>query len=138
MFVYFAELDSENIVQRIALMDSKDILDDETDILSEKIGERLCQKAYESTNTWKRTFKVTDERGKFAMVGGSYIPDSDIFVDAKPHQSWVLDSGEWIPPLSKPTLTSEQESQGYFYIWNEDDYQADNTSGWTLYKQPNP
>lgn len=138
MFIYFAELDSENVVQRVVLMDSKDMIDEEDDSISEEIGERLCQRLFESTNTWKRTFKRTDERGKFAVIGGSYIPDSDIFIDPQLYQSWVLDSGEWVPPLTKPTLTSEQESQGYFYIWDEDAHQADNTVGWVLYKQPNP
>jgi len=137
MFVYFAELDSENIVQRISLMDSKDMIDEEDDTISEVLGEKLCQRVFESQNTWKRTFK-TGERSKFAVVGGSYDPESNIFIDPKPYQSWVLDSGEWVAPLTKPTLTSEQESQGYFYVWDEENYQADNTQGWVLYKQQNP
>jgi hypothetical protein len=138
MFVYFAELDSSNVVQRVSLMDSKDMIDEEDDSISESIGEKLCQRVFDSENVWKRTFKTTNERGKFAVPGGSYDPVNDIFIDPQLYPSWVLESGEWVAPLTKPTLTSEQESQGYFYIWNEENYQEDNTTGWILYKQQNP
>jgi hypothetical protein len=137
MFVYFAELDSENVVQYIALMDSKDMIDEEDDTISEVIGEQCCKRIFNSENTWKRTFK-TGERKRFAVVGGTYDSENDIFMDPKPYPSWIVNEGEWVAPIEKPSTTPEQESSGYFYIWNESNYQVDNTSGWQLYKQPNP
>ena len=137
MFVYFAELDSQNVVQRIALMDSKDMIDEEDDSISESIGEQHCKRVFESENTWKRTFK-TGERKRFAIVGGSYDPENDIFMNPQPYPSWIVSEGEWVAPIEEPPITPEQKDSGYFYIWNETNYQADNTSGWELYKQQNP
>jgi len=137
MFVYFAELDSENVVQYIALMDSKDMIDEEDDTISEVIGEQYCKRVFTSENSWKRTFK-TGERRRFAVIGGTYDPENDIFMDPKPYPSWVVSQGDWVAPIEKPTITSEQDIQGYFYIWNEENYQADNSTGWELYKQQNP
>jgi len=137
MFVYFAELDSKNIVQRIALMDSNDMIDQENDSISEVLGEKVCQRVFESKNNWRRTFR-TGERNKFANIGGLYDPENDIFIDPQPHNSWVISNGEWVSPILKPILTEEQNSSGYFYIWNEEIYQSDKTQGWVLYKQLNP
>lgn len=137
MFVYFAELNSENVVQRISLMDSKDMIDEEDDSISESLGEQYCKRVFDSENTWKRTYK-TGERKRFAVVGGFYDEVNDIFMDPQPYPSWVIDEGEWTAPLEKPSLTVEQETDGYFYIWNESNHQADETTGWELYKQSNP
>ena len=56
-------------------------------------------------------------------------------VDEKPAASWTEDAvnGGWNSPIgAAPALTDEQSAAGSYYIWNEDAYQADNTTGWTL------
>ena len=46
MFVYFAEVDTSNVVERIVTLDSKDIIDDEDDTVSEDLGLEMCTKLY--------------------------------------------------------------------------------------------
>ena len=56
-------------------------------------------------------------------------------IDEKPAASWTEDAvnGGWNSPIgAAPVLTDEQSAAGSYYIWNEDAYQADNTTGWTL------
>lgn len=137
MIVYFAELDSSNVVQRIEIIDSEDILSDNMESISETKGEAKCQEIFGATNTWKRTYR-DGKRKKFAVPNGSYSPTDDVFLDPKPYSYFVLDSDkEWKPPITKPTLTSQEEENEYFYIWDDSAYQADNTQGWTLYRQEN-
>ena len=54
-----------------------------------------------------------------------------------PYASWIRDNNNnrfaiWNPPIERPTLTQEQIDDGYYYTWDEDAYQADNTTGWVL------
>ena len=42
MFVYFAEVDTSSIVKRVVVLDSKDIIDDEDDTISEELGILRC------------------------------------------------------------------------------------------------
>lgn len=56
-------------------------------------------------------------------------------VDERPAASWTEDAtnGGWNSPIGDaPALTDEQSAAGSYYIWDEDAYQADNTTGWTL------
>lgn len=137
MIVYFAELDSSNVVQRIEIINSEDILSDDMESISETKGEARCQELFGGTNTWKRSYR-DGTRKRFAVSNGSYSPTDDVFLNPKPFSYFVLDSDkEWQPPIAKPTLTSQEEADEYFYIWDDSVYQADNTQGWTLYRQEN-
>lgn len=54
-----------------------------------------------------------------------------------PFASWIRDNNNnrfaiWNPPIDRLTLTQEQIDDGYYYTWDEDAYQADNTTGWVL------
>lgn len=144
MFVYFAEVeDGTNIVKRIALTDSNDMLDTEDDTVSEELGEVLLTKQYGdiSPNTWVRTYRKGSPplKQRFAVVGGTYDASNDIFLDTKPAASWTYDNStkDWKAPIAQPTLSSDDIAAGYFYIWDESAYQADNTKGWVKYKQEN-
>ena len=137
MLVYFAELSDSNVVQRVVIIDSEDILSDNMESISETKGEAKCRELFGSTNTWKRTYR-DGTRKRFAVPNGSYSPTDDVFLSPKPYPYFVLDSDkEWQPPIAKPTLTSQEEADEYFYIWDDSVYQADNTQGWTLYRQEN-
>jgi len=57
-----------------------------------------------------------------------------------PFASWIRDNNNnrsviWNPPIERPTLTQEQIDAGSYYTWDEDAYQADNTTGWVLASQ---
>ncbi len=82
----------------------------------------------------------TPFRGNFASLGGSWDSVNQIFLAPQPHASWTKNNStaSWDPPIARPSLTSEQQSQvdakthTHIYIWNEDAYQADNNTGWDL------
>jgi len=66
-------------------------------------------------------------RKNFAGIGYTYDADRDAFIPPKPHNSWVLneESCLWESPIMYPT-------DGSIYTWDEQAYQADNTTGWVL------
>jgi hypothetical protein len=52
-----------------------------------------------------------------------------------PFPSFILneETADWVSPLgAAPELTEEQITSRSFYRWDEDAYQADNTTGWVL------
>ena len=53
--------------------------------------------------------------------------------------SWIrvnINTGAfWTAPIIKPFLTPEQMDTSSYYVWDEDAYQADNTTGWVLTSQ---
>jgi hypothetical protein len=67
--------------------------------------------------------------------GYSYNSDLDAFVPPQPYASWTLDNetADWVSPLGPaPLLTVEELNKLIFYSWDEEAYQADNTTGWIL------
>jgi len=81
--------------------------------------------------------KVTNNAG----LGYVFNTTLNEFVPPKPFPSWVLNNStlEWESPLgAAPELTDAEtviNDDGYTlsgYRWDEDAYQADNTTGWVL------
>lgn len=74
-------------------------------------------------------------RYRFAGAGYFYNRTHDVFMTTpKPFPSWIVDTSNytWVPPHNPDALSETQRSQGYYYTWDEDAYQADNTAGWVL------
>ena len=67
-------------------------------------------------------------RGNFAGEGMVYDSVNDKFYVPQPFASWTLNqtTWDWDAPLTDPS------TDGAFYSWNEDAYQADNSTGWEL------
>ena len=135
---HFAELNGENIVIRVVAIDN-DIIINEYGVEDENLGINYCNYIFRSTKsqltTWKQTSYNNKIRVRFAYVGCSYNEEFDAFIPPKPFDSWVLDETEmdWISPLGqKPELTSQEIDDGYFYYWEENLYNIDNTKGWIL------
>ena len=65
------------------------------------------------------------QRANFASIGRLYDADNDIFHDPQPYPSWKLDmiTGQWSAPIPLPDNDRE-------LVWDEEAYQADNTTGW--------
>ena len=88
---------------------------------------------YTSTNVPAEDQSViNDDEGRqrknFAGVGFTYDETRNAFIPPKPpFASWSLNETtcQWNAPLTKP--------DGDYY-WDEDAYQADNTTGWVLYE----
>jgi len=65
-------------------------------------------------------------RKNFAGIGMTYDKDKDAFYEPQPtNGTWVLneDTCLWERPLPKPDDVT-------WWAWDEDAYQADNTTGW--------
>lgn len=88
---YFAKVE-DNIVTQVIVA--------EKEFLSDKEG------------TWIETFTDNSARNKYAGIGYTYDPASDIFISPQPYQSWTLENGDWVPPVQYP-------SDGFFYMWDE-------------------
>ena len=69
-------------------------------------------------------------RGNFAGIGYIYDSTNDVFYRPKPQPSWILNTKKWIweSPLG------DFPDDDNVYYWDEDAYQADNTTGWKKYE----
>ena len=113
---------------------SNDDCSDANGTESESIGVAFCQKLLGANTNWKQTSYNSNMRVRYAGVGYSYNAELDAFVPPQPYASWTLNNttADWDSPLTEPTLTEEQITAGSYYAWDEDAYQADNTTGWVL------
>lgn len=129
---HFAELDDSNIVQRVIVVADDNCLD-ESGNESEAVGVQFCVDLF--GGTWKQTSFNTDGgthndggtpfRKNYAGVGDTYDSGRDAFYVTQPAPSWTLNETtcKWSAPIAAP-------DDGKAYIWDEDDYQADNSTGW--------
>ena len=145
---HFAKISEENEILAVVVVDNKDCQDENGDE-----QESLGQAFLETNNNWPAHLWIktsywtyenkhrdggTPFRGNFASLGGSWDSVNQIFWAPQPHASWTKNNSTatWDPPVAKPSLTAEQQSQvdagthTHIYIWNEDAYQADNNTGW--------
>jgi hypothetical protein len=130
---HFAKLDENNVVTQVIVVDNKDITDPHTGQEDEILGIAFCKKLL--GGNWKQTSYNGNMRTRYAGIGYSYNAGLDAFVPPQPHASWVLDNAtaNWESPLgAAPALTDAESEAGSFYVWDEDAYQADNTTGWVL------
>ena len=100
--------------------------------------QQLWKKTSYNTMMNKHKLGGTPYRGNYAGIGFTWDEENQIFWPPKPFPSWTknLANAMWISPLGeKPELTEEQENStenSWEYVWDEDAYQADNTTGWVL------
>ena len=130
---HFAKLDENNVVTQIVVVDNRDITDPHTGQEDEILGIAFCKKLL--GGTWKQTSYNNNSRVRYAGIGYSYNAALDAFVPPQPHASWTLDNetADWVSPLGDaPALTDAEAEAGSVYVWDEDAYQADNTTGWVL------
>jgi hypothetical protein len=130
---HFAKLDENNVVTQVIVVDNKDIIDPFTGQEDEILGIEFCKKLL--GGNWKQTSYNNNMRVRYAGIGYSYNVALDAFVTPKPFASWVLvnETADWASPLgSAPALTEAQIMELYYYRWDEEAYQANNTTGWVL------
>ena len=134
---HFAKLDENNVVTQVIVVDNKDITDPHTGQEDEILGIAFCKKLL--GGNWKQTSYNNSMRVRYAGFGYSYNAALDAFVPPQPHASWTLDSetADWVSPLgAAPALTDAEVEARSFYRWDEEAYQADNTTGWVLETLP--
>ena len=131
---HFAQLDENNVVTQVIVVGNDDITDANGNEV-EEIGVAFCKKLLGANTNWKQTSYNSNMRVRYAGIGYSYNAELDAFVAPQPYASWTLDSGtaDWVSPLgAAPALTDAEVEARSYYRWDEDAYQADNTTGWVL------
>ena len=76
---HFAELDSNNIVQRVIVVNNE-VLNNAQGLDGETIGIEFCQSLYGAETTWKQTSYNNNFRGTFAGIGFTYDETKDEFI----------------------------------------------------------
>ena len=131
---HFAQLDENNVVTQVIVVSNDDTSDSNgTEV--ESIGVAFCQKLLGADTNWKQTSYNNNMRVRYAGIGYLYNAELDAFVAPQPFASWTLDSetADWVSPLgAAPALTDAEVEARSYYRWDEDAYQADNTTGWVL------
>ena len=137
---HFARIDENNVVTQVIVVSNEDTSDTKG-VEVEEIGVAFCKKLLGAETNWKQTSYNNNFRVRYAGIGYSYNAELNAFIPPSPFPSWVLveETADWVSPLgAAPTLTEEQITSRSFYRWNEDAYQADNTTGWVLETPPAP
>jgi hypothetical protein len=110
---HYAEIDNDNIVQRV-------IVANEEFIRSGKMGDpsKWIQTSY---NTVEGEHKLggVPLRKNYAGKGYIYDKDKDAFIAPQPYASWILkeDSCAWEAPSPRP---EDNWSRKLFYYWDEE------------------
>ena len=137
---HFARIDENNIVTQVIVVANEDTTDT-NGVEVEEIGVAFCKKLLGAETNWKQTSYNNNFRVRYAGIGYSFSEELNAFIPPSPFPSWILveETADWVSPLgAAPTLTEEQITSRSFYRWNEEAYQADNTTGWVLETPPAP
>tara|TARA_R110000744_G_scaffold6931_1_gene23879 strand:- start:1802 stop:2251 length:450 start_codon:yes stop_codon:yes gene_type:complete len=122
---HFAELDANNVVQRVVVV-GNDVTtangplgenDKHVD------GESWCINFFKG-GTWKQTSYNSSFRKQYAGVGYTFDFAKDKFIAPQPFPSWSLDSNDdWQAPVAYPTVTTYGDNAPYSISWDEDNQQ---------------
>ena len=127
---HFAELDSNNVVTRVIVVANQDVLDSNGNE-DESVGIEYLKRLFGENTIWKQTSYNATQRARYAGKGFTYDPSRNVFLLPQPHPSWTLNetTTEWESPIPMPEIPEGKDGH---YIWNEEAYQADNTTGWVF------
>ena len=122
---HFAELDANNVVQRVVVV-GNDITtangplgenDKHVD------GESWCINFFKG-GIWKQTSYNGNFRKQYAGIGYTFDFAKDKFIAPQPFPSWSLDSNDdWQAPVAYPTVTTYGDNAPYSIFWDEDNQQ---------------
>lgn len=122
---HFAELDANNVVQRVVVV-GNDVTtangplgenDKHVD------GESWCINFFKG-GIWKQTSYNSSFRKQYAGIGYTYDFAKDKFIAPQPFPSWSLDSNDdWQAPVAYPTVTTYGDNAPYSISWDEDNQQ---------------
>lgn len=107
---HFAEIDENNIVQRVIVIHNNELLDSDG-VEQESLGATFCSQLF--GGTWVQTSYNGNMRKNFASQGYTYDSARNAFIPPKPYASWVLNETTclWEAPVARPTDGA--------YIWDE-------------------
>ena len=111
LMAHFAEIDSNNVVQRVVVVSNSDTVD-LSGVETESVGAAFCHNLF--GGEWKQTSYNGNIRKNYAGVGYIYDADKDVYIEPKPYPTWVLDDEEcqWNAPVDMP-------DDGNIYVWDE-------------------
>jgi len=126
---HFAELNSDNKVIGILKVENA-VITDENNQEQESLGITFLQGLFGSDKIYKQTSYNSNFRKNYAGLGDTYDTTRDAFICDQPFASWALNEStcRYEPPIPHPD--PEGTEPEYFYDWDEDAYQADNSTGW--------
>tara|TARA_R100001163_G_C5020978_1_gene163810 strand:+ start:337 stop:756 length:420 start_codon:yes stop_codon:yes gene_type:complete len=118
---HFAKIEDGNVTDIIVVANA--VLDDGSETENEQQGKDLIAQIGKD-GTWVQTSYNNNFRKQYAVIGGTYNSEKDIFINPKPLdcwgdvcESWSLDSNDdWQPPTEKPT---EDPKEGGQWVWTE-------------------
>ena len=112
---HFAQIDDNNVVLNVLVIADEDCQDSDGNE-SEAVGVAFCQALVGADTNWKQTSYNNNMRTRYAVIGGTYNPTLDAFVNPQPYASWTLNNTtkDWEPPTPDP---SDETS---LYRWDED------------------
>lgn len=117
---HFAKLDSNNVVTQVIVVANEDT-SDVNGVEDEAIGIAFLQGLFGENTIWKQTSYNSNIRGRYAGPGFTYDSVDDVFVPPAPYSNWILNSSthEWEAPITMPPLTSDMETNGQTWVWDE-------------------
>ena len=121
---HFAEIDNNNIVQRILVVSN-------SNASNEAAGIAFCKALLGSDTNWVQTSYNDNIRHRFAAIGMKYDATNDVFYKQQPYASWTLNTStwEWEAPVPEPDDAGfddeDNPTQLVQYTWDED------TRAWT-------
>ena len=136
---HFAQIDENNVVTQVIVVSNDDCSDVNGNEV-EEIGVAFCKKLLGADTNWKQTSYNNNFRVRYAGIGYKFSEELNAFIPPRPFDSWELqeETADWQSPLgAAPALTEEEIAARSFYRWDEEAYQADNTTGWVL-ETPEP
>ena len=109
---HFAEINSDNIVQKVIVVDNNDCKDAEGNE-SEAVGAAFCNTLL--GGIWKQTSYNGNFRKNYAGIEYTFDEERDAFIPPKPYSKWILneDTCNWEAPIEMPV------EEGKFFTWND-------------------
>jgi len=120
---HFAELNADNIVQRVVVI-ANAVLDN-NGVETESQGITHLQSLYGADTVWKQCSYNNNMRFRFPAPGMYYDATKDGFYKPQPYDNWVWDDTlkKYIPPVAYPG------DDDTLYTWDQANTQ------WVLYEE---
>ena len=100
---HFAELDENDIVIDVIKVNNEDLLD-ENNLEKESIGIAFLKGLFGESRNYVQTSYNNNFRKYYAIIGGKYYREHDVFLPPKPFPSWSFSETEkdWVAPIWPP------------------------------------
>jgi hypothetical protein len=106
---HFAKIEDGNVTDIHVVNNA--VITDENGDEQESLGVAFLKGLHGDDINWVQTSYNNNFKKQFAVIGGTYNSEKDIFINPKPLdawgivcESWTLDENDdWQPPTAKPT-----------------------------------